>query len=170
MENPIITALAARVRRAGADPLVTWYRPADGARTELSGRTFANWVDKTANLLDALGVEGPISAPLNLAHPGHWMSLVWPVAAWQHGCGYTVGVPEPSAAVAVVGPDRPEPVTGAITIACSLHPLGLGLRHLPEEVLDFTTEALAESDAHWSVPVDPEALAWADADRSLSHA
>ncbi len=62
-DNPIVRALADRARRAGAGALLTWYRPETGARTELSVKTFANWVDKTANLLDTLGVTGLVSAP-----------------------------------------------------------------------------------------------------------
>jgi hypothetical protein len=57
-----------------------------------------------------------------------------------------------------------------MTIACSLHPLGLGLGDLPEGVLDYSTEALAEPDAHWAEPVEPDDLAWLDDRREISHA
>lgn len=163
-------ALAARVRRAGAEPLVTWYRPESGGRTELSGRTLANWVDKTANLLDTLGVEEWVASPLSVAHPGHWMSLIWPLAAWQHGCGYRAGAPDALSELVVVGPDSPAAHPAWLTIACSLHPLGLGLRNLPDGVLDFTGEVLAEPDVHLAVPVPPEATAWVDGDQTVSHA
>lgn len=170
VENPIVRALADRARRRSAEPLVTWYSPATGARTELSVKTFANWVDKTANLLDTLGVEGSIAAPLSLDHPGHWMSLVWPLASWQRGCAYLVGDPDPGAELIVTGPINPLPNQSGITIACSLHPLGLGLRDLPNGVLDYTSEALAEPDAHWVTPVEVDATAWADANDERSHA
>lgn len=162
-------ALAGRVRGGGAAPLLTWYAPPTGARTELSVRTFANWVDKTANLLDDLGVEELVAGPVSAAHPGHWMSLLWPLAAWQRGCAYTPG-PDAAADLVVVGPDRPAATPGATTLACSLHPLGLGLRDLPEGVLDFTGEALAQPDAHLAVGVDPAAPAWRDAAGTRSHA
>lgn len=168
--NPIVQALAQRVRSAGSAPLLTWYRPETGARTELSGRTFANWVDKTANLLDTLGVTGQVAGPLNVAHPGHWMSLVWPVAAWQRGCAYLAGAPDAASELVVVGPEAPAQLAGLPTLACSLHPLGLGLAGLPDGVLDFTGEALAEPDAHWATSVDEAAPAWLDADRLVSHA
>ncbi len=163
-------ALTQRARRAGTDPLLTWYRPETGARTELSVRTVANWVDKTANLLTTLGVEGRVAGPVSRSHPGHWMSLVWPLAAWQHGCGYLAAEPDAGSELVVIGPDDPQAVPGLTTIACSLHPLGLGLRELPSGVLDFSSEALAEPDAHGAEPVDLSAPAWLDQSRTLSHA
>ena len=39
------------VRDHGASPLVTYYDPGRAERVELSGVSFANWVDKTSNLL-----------------------------------------------------------------------------------------------------------------------
>lgn len=168
-ENPIVRALAERCRRDGSGALLTWYRPETGARTELSLRTFANWVDKTANLLETLDVTTEVAGPLNSDHPGHWMSLVWPLAAWQRGCGFTTRVGAASELV-VVGPDSPAQHPPALTIACSLHPLGLGLQGLPSGVLDYTAEALAEPDAHYATPVHLDEPAWTDADRQLSHA
>ena len=165
-----MAALATRVRTAGADPLLTWYRPQTGERTELSVRTLANWVDKTANLLDTLGIESWVAGPVSLAHPGNWMSLLWPLATWQHGCGYRAGEPDAASELVVIGPREPRPYAGVPTIACSLHPLALGLRGLPDGVLDFTGEALAEPDAHVTVPVEAGATAWWDAERALSHA
>ncbi|MGC3994117.1 MAG: TIGR03089 family protein [Propionicimonas sp.] len=167
-ENPIVQALADRVRRDGSAPLLTWYRPESGGRTELSVRTFANWVDKTANLLDDLGVEGRVAGPVSVAHPGHWMSVLWPLAAWQHGCGYLAGEPDADCELVVVGPADPRPYPGLTTIACSLHPLGLGLAGLPDGVLDFSTEALAQPDAHASAPAPAGAPIWIDADHTLT--
>ena len=166
--NPIVRALADRARRAGADALLTWYRPETGARTELSVKTFANWVDKTANLLETLDVTGLVSAPVLAAHPGHWMSLVWPMAAWQHGCSITPDL-NLEAALVVVGPDAPQPHPPALTIACSLHPLAVGLRDLPSGVMDFTGEALAEPDAHYATEVAADALAWLEPGTDRSH-
>ena len=169
-ENPIVRALAQAARARGAEPLLTWYRPETGGRTELSVRTVANWVDKTANLLDDLGVAGTVAGPVSVAHPGHWMSLLWPLAAWQRGCGYRAGDPDAGCELVVVGPDDPRPHPGLTTVACSLHPLGLGLRDLPDGVLDFSGEALAQPDAHAAEPVDPSASAWTDDGHDLDHA
>lgn len=161
-------ALAERSRRAGSEPLLTWYRPGAGERTELTVRTFANWVDKTANLLDDLGIEGTVAGPVSVTDPGHWMSLVWPLATWQHGCGYLAGEPDAECDLVVVGPTDPRPYPGVTTIACSLHPLGLGLRGLPDGVLDFSGEALAQPDAHVTLPASGSAPVWRDAERSLT--
>ncbi|MGV8908758.1 MAG: TIGR03089 family protein [Propionicimonas sp.] len=167
--NPIVRALTERGRRNGSEPLLTWYRPETGGRTELSVRTFANWVDKTANLLDTLEVTGLVAGPVSADHPGHWMSLVWPLAAWQRGCGYTPAM-DAAAELLVVGPDAPLPHLPALTIACSLHPLAIGLRDLPAGVLDFTGEALAEPDAHYATEVVADAMAWLEPDQGRSHA
>ncbi|HEY3337564.1 MAG TPA: TIGR03089 family protein [Propionicimonas sp.] len=168
-DNPIVRALAERARRAGSGALLTWYRPETGARTELSVTTFANWVDKTANLLDTLDVTGLVSAPLLEAHPGHWMGLVWPLAAWQRGCSIT---PDQNAGaeLVIIGPEDPQPHPPAVTIACSLHPLALGLRDLPPGVLDFTGEALAEPDAHYATDVRDGDPAWLQGGTALTHA
>jgi len=168
-ENPIVRALAQAARARGAEPLLTWYRPETGGRTELSVRTLANWVDKTANLLDDLGVDGAVAGPVSIAHPGHWMSLLWPLAAWQHGCSYHAGEPDQGCELAVVGPEAPRPLPGLVTIACSLHPLGLGLRDLPDGVLDFSGEALAQPDAHAVVPVEASQTAWTDDEQEFDH-
>lgn len=168
----IIDVLAERVRADGSRPLLTYYNPAKGERVEFSGRSFANWVDKTANLIDTLGIEGRIAGPVSLKHPAHWMSLIWPLAAWQRGLIYEAVEPPlpPEAELAVVGPDDPQPLIPGGTIACSLHPLGLSLRDLPAGVFDYSGEALAEPDAHWAVPVEPDDIAFLDDRRQISHA
>lgn len=166
MLNPVITALERAARSRGSDPLLTWYGA--GARVEFSVRTFANWVDKTANLigeLDAAG--GTIAGAVSRTAPGNWMSLVWPLAAWQRGCTYSVDAAE--ADLIVVGPVDPRPHPGVPTVACSLHPLALGLRGLDGDVLDYSGEALAQPDAHWAEEVSGHADAWVESGRSLSH-
>lgn len=168
-ENPVVSALSRRARGGGSDPLLTWYRPESGARTELSVRTVANWVDKTANLLEELGAEAAVAGPVSAAHPGHWMSLVWPLAAWQRGLAYVAGAPDATCEVVVTGPEDPRAHAGLTTLACSLHPLGLGLRGLVDGVLDFSTEALAQPDAHAAVAVPASALAWSGDGSARSH-
>lgn len=168
-----VERLALRVRGQGSRPLLTYYHPAAGERTELSATSFANWVDKTANLLATLGVDaGPVAGPLATTHPGHWVSLIWPLACWQHGVAWAaVGPPLPAEAeLAVIGPDHPAPLLPDATIACSLHPFGLPLRDLPAGVLDYSTEVLAEPDAHWAAAVQPTDLAWLDPHRQVTHA
>ena len=49
-------ALAGQLRTDAARPLVTFYDDATGERVELSVTTYANWVAKTAGLVqDELG-------------------------------------------------------------------------------------------------------------------
>jgi uncharacterized protein (TIGR03089 family) len=170
--------ISGRLRRwvaeRGASPLVTYYDLANGERTELSGVSMANWVDKTSNLLvDELDVEPGDQVELAVAerHSGHWVSLVWPLACWQVGAAVTLGR-RATATVVVVGPDDstaagPE----ASVLICSLHPLGLPLTQPPGGgVLDFILEVRAQPDQHAAVPQSGLVLAWRDATRQLTQA
>jgi uncharacterized protein (TIGR03089 family) len=169
VRNQIIEALGQAVRSRGSAPLLTWYAPASQARTELSVRSFANWVDKTANLLASWDLSAPqVRGAVSHSDPGHWMSLIWPLAVWQAGGSYTT-LPTDGADVVVIGPHDPTAITGSITVACSLHPLGLGLRDLPDGVLDFSSEALVQSDAHYATNVEPTQAAWTDSAGVRSH-
>lgn len=164
-----LAALQRRARTEGAEPLLTHYDLAGGGRTELSVATFANWVNKTANLIEDVGADaGQVGLPLATSRPGHWMTLIWPLAAWQREC--TVSPSADHADVAVVGPDDSQPIVPGATFACSLHPLGLGLRDLPDGVLDFTGEALTQPDQAGTLPSAPSAPAWIDGSAVLSHA
>lgn len=165
----LLTALQRRAATAGAEPLLTHYHLASGGRTELSVTSYANWVAKTANLLEDLGADaGQVSLPLALSRPGHWMTLIWPLAAWQREAA--VGPELDGADVVVIGPDDPQPVLPGGTIACSLHPLGMALSDLPDGVLDYTTEALAQPDQASTLPSSPNGPAWIDGATVLSHA
>ncbi len=115
MDVPVVlTALQRRVRTAGADPLLTHYDLDAGGRTELSVATFANWVAKTANLIEDLGADsGVVGLPLALRRPGHWMTLLWPLAAWQRECA--IALDAAGADVAVVGPVDPRPLVPGAT-------------------------------------------------------
>ena len=153
----LIDALRRRIARQGAQPLLTYYDGRDGSRIELSALTFANWVDKTANLIVDLGHEDgePIDIALAATHPAHWVTLAWVAAAWQRGCPVNPGVS--GADLLVVGPgDRSR---AAVTVACSLHPLGLGFLVAPEGAVDYR-EAMAQPDAHDLSPLG-ESTMWA---------
>lgn len=168
--SAIVKALVERARRDGGRPLVTYYDLSSGARTELSGRTFANWVDKTYHLLTELEV-GPgdvVALPLALTDPGHWVTLALTAGAWQSGAVAVAGDDE-SAVVTVVGPGRTD---GAGTVlACSLHPLGFGFdAPLPAGVVDFSTDVRSQPDAHAEEPTAESAPAWSDENARLSHA
>ena len=71
------------------------------------------------------------------------MTLVWIAAAWQRGC--PVNLEATGASLLVVGPgdDR----RAEVTVACSLHPLGLGFRPPVPGVIDYA-EVFVQPDAH----------------------
>lgn len=161
-KRTFVSLLEQRVRAQPGAPLLTWYDPAQGARVELSAATFANWVDKTVNLLISMDVaERPrVINRLLVSDPLHWTSLVWTAATWQlAGVVLTSSDvdSQTDADAAVVGPYAPFPVPGVETVACSLHPLGLGFPDRHPGVTDYQ-EVLAQPDVHWAVPA-PESAA-----------
>lgn len=147
-----ISALRSRLGTLGAQPLLTYYDAE--ARIELSAVTFANWVDKTANLIADLGHEDgePIDVALAETHPGHWVTLVWIAAAWQRGC--PVNSTATGADLLVVGPEDDR--RADVTVACSLHPLGRGFTVPPAGAVDYV-EVFAQPDLH-----DPSSLGKSD--------
>ena len=72
------------LRRDAAAPLVTFYDDATGERVELSGATLANWVAKTANLLQEEFDVGPGST-VAVALPVHWQTAAVLLAVWSGG-------------------------------------------------------------------------------------
>ncbi|GAB3624091.1 TIGR03089 family protein [Mariniluteicoccus endophyticus] len=156
--------LDTRVRIDPSAPFLTCYASAT-ERTELSARTFANWVAKTGNLLvdDAdLSPGDRVRLELLATRPGHWMTLVWVMAAWRAGVVVTDG----DADLVVTGPAADG---GQGSYACSLHPLGLGLRDLPAGVTDFSSEALAQPDAWLGTGAADADVAWDVAGHTLTH-
>lgn len=145
-------ALAEQLRGDAGRPLVTFYDDATGERVELSVTTYANWVAKTAGLLqDELGVERGGLALVDL--PTHWLGPVWLGAAWTLGLAVTddparVG----DADVVVCGPDGVEKyadaAAGVPVVALSLRPLGAPFTEaLPPGVVDYAAVVLGQPDA-----------------------
>lgn len=150
-DRDLIERLEERATANGSAPLISYYDQAQGHRTELSGRTFANWVDKSANLLFSLGIgENPrVAVTLLDTDPGHWVGLIWALATWQVGGRVVVdALNDALVEAAIVGPEDPHPIPGVETIACSLHPLGAGFQTVTAGVTDYA-EVLAQPDAHW---------------------
>ncbi|GAA4899075.1 TIGR03089 family protein [Tessaracoccus lubricantis] len=152
----LISALHKRVSRLGAQPLITYYDGEEGSRIELSAVTFANWVDKTANLIADLGHDDgePIDIALASSHPGHWVTLVWIAAAWQRGCAVNPDVTGADLLVVGPGDDR----RAETTVACSLHPLGLGFPTPPANAVDYR-EVFGQPDLH-DMAVGGESYEW----------
>ncbi|MEG3627087.1 TIGR03089 family protein [Streptomyces poriticola] len=141
-------------------PLVTFYDDATGERVELSVATFANWVAKTANLLqDELSVEPGDRVALLL--PAHWQTAVWLLACASVGVIADVAGDPAAADVAVSGPE-PESLQAAracsgARIALALRPLGGRFPQVPEGFTDYAVEVPGQGDRFVPyAPVDPE--------------
>lgn len=163
--------LADAVRRAAAAPLVTSYDDATDERVELSAATLANWVAKTANLLQEEFDIGPGSR-VAVALPVHWQTAAVLLGTWSCGAAVVDTAAEDDGRLAecdlvlaaqdrvgaledtgVVGGDDGVPLLGL-----SLHPLGLGMRDYAGSARDFAVEVRAAGDVFvpWQ-PVDPSA-------------
>ena len=159
--------LAAAVRRNAAAPLLTAYDDATGDRVELSGATLANWVAKTANLLQDEFDVGPGST-VAVALPVHWQTAAVLLAAWSCGAAVLDTAAEDDDRLAgadVVLADRErlpalEDALGtdpaAELLGLSLHPLGLGMTDYVGPARDFALEVRAHGDffSPWQ-PADP---------------
>ncbi|MFJ8335522.1 TIGR03089 family protein [Streptomyces sp. NPDC094437] len=148
----------------GADPgrpLVTFYDDATGERVELSVATFANWVAKTANLLQGdLAVEPGDRVAVLL--PAHWQTAVWLLACASVGAVADVGGNPAAADVVVSGPDTLEAARACRgeRVALALRPLGGRFPQVPDGFVDYAVEVPGQGDrfAPFS-PVDPGEVA-----------
>ncbi|MGW8364349.1 TIGR03089 family protein [Streptomyces wedmorensis] len=142
-------------------PLITFYDDATGERVELSVATFANWVAKTANLL-----QGELSAApgdrLALLVPAHWQTAVWLLACSSVGVTVEIGGDPADADLVVAGPDTLEAglACSGERIALSLAPLGRRFPVAPAGYADYAVEVPSQGDRFAPfVPVDPDAPA-----------
>ncbi|MGV2920354.1 TIGR03089 family protein, partial [Streptomyces alfalfae] len=128
-------------------PLVTFYDDATGERVELSVATFANWVAKTANLL-----QGDLAAEpgdrVALLLPAHWQTAVWLLACSSVGVVADVGGDPAAADLVVSGPDTLD-VARACSgerVALALRPLGGRFPQPPEGFADYAVEVPGQGD------------------------
>src|SRR3954466_1321753 len=157
--------LADALRRDPAAPLLTFYDDVSGERTELSGTTLANWVAKTANLLQDEFDIGPGST-VAVALPVHWQTAAVLLGVWSCGAAVldTAGEDDDrfaSADVVLAAADRLAPLEEQELpelMGLSLHPLGLGMASYVGQARDFALEVRAHGDVFspWQ-PVDPAA-------------
>ncbi|MFJ3672395.1 TIGR03089 family protein [Streptomyces sp. NPDC090106] len=153
-------------------PLVTFYDDATGERVELSVATFANWVAKTANLL-----QGELSAEpgdrVALLLPAHWQTAVWLLACSSVGVVADVAGDPKAADLVVSGPDTLDAAracSGA-RIALALRPLGGRFPQTPDGFADYAVEVPGQGDRFAPyAPVDPEEPALVVAGRESSGA
>ncbi|MBW5484378.1 TIGR03089 family protein [Streptomyces bambusae] len=139
-------------------PLVTFYDDATGERVELSVATFANWVAKTANLLQGDLAAGP-GDRLALLLPAHWQTAVWLLAAASVGVVVEVGGDPAGADLVVSGPDTLEEARACSgeRVALALRPLGGRFPQPPAGFADYAVEVPGQGDRFVPfAPVDPE--------------
>jgi uncharacterized protein (TIGR03089 family) len=153
-------------------PLVTFYDDATGERVELSVATFANWVAKTANLL-----QGELSAEpgdrVALLLPAHWQTAVWLLACSSVGVVADVGGDPKAADIVVSGPDTLDAARACSgsRIALALRPLGGRFPQTPEGFADYAVEVPGQGDRFVPfAPVDPDEPALIVAGREFSGA
>jgi uncharacterized protein (TIGR03089 family) len=157
--------LAAALRRDPAGPLVTHYDDATGERVELSATTLANWVAKTANLLQDEFDVGTGST-VALALPVHWQTAAVLLGVWSCGAAVLDTAAEDDdrldgADVVLAAADRLPPLEELgleELLGLSLHPLGLGMAGYAGPARDFALEVRAHGD-HFTpyTSPDPEA-------------
>ncbi|MEV8018186.1 TIGR03089 family protein [Streptomyces sp. NPDC086554] len=139
-------------------PLITFYDDATGERVELSVATFANWVAKTANLL-----QGDLAAEpgdrLALLLPAHWQTAVWLLACSSVGVVADVGGDPAEADLVVSGPDSLEAARACSgeRVALALRPLGGRFPQPPAGFADYAVEVPSQGDRFAPyAPVDPD--------------
>ena len=154
---------AAALRDAPAAPLVTYYDDTTAERVELSATTLANWVAKTANLLQDEFDVGPGST-VAVALPVHWQTAAVLLAVWS--CGATVldTAAEDEgrladADVVLAARDRLAPLEELDLpelMGLSLHPLGMGMTGYAGQARDFALEVRVHGDVFFPhQPPDP---------------
>lgn len=139
-------------------PLVTFYDDATGERVELSVATFANWVAKTANLLQGDLAAGP-GDRVALLLPAHWQTAVWLLACSSVGVIADVGGDPAAADVVVSGPDSLAAARACRgeRVALALRPLGGRFPAVPDGFADYAVEVPSQGDRFAPfAPVDPE--------------
>ncbi|MGW7152172.1 TIGR03089 family protein [Streptomyces sp. NPDC054887] len=141
-----------------AQPLVTFYDDATGERVELSVATFANWVAKTANLLqgDLAAAPGPRRG---LRRPAHGQPAVGVPAGPPVGGPADAGGAPADADLVVAGPDTLEQARacGGERVALALRPLGGRFPQPPAGFADYAVEIPGQGDRFAPyAPVDPD--------------
>lgn len=169
--------LGRQVEGSGGDPLVTFYDEATGERVELSGTTYANWVAKTASLLqDELDLTRGDLVVVDL--PTHWLGPVWLGAVWALGAvatDATDGTTLAEAGVVVSGPETLASharLASGHVVACSLLPMGARFAiPPPPPVVDFGEVVWSQPDVlHVLDPATAEDPAWRDETGRLTQA
>ncbi|GIF60625.1 TIGR03089 family protein [Asanoa iriomotensis] len=131
---------------------MTWYDDATGERTELSGATLDNWVEKTANLLvDGSGLGDGDQAGVLL--PPHWQTAAVLLGCWAAGVR-PIATPAPVdvlfAAEARIA--EADGWSAGDRFALNLHPFALPMRDVPAGWQDYTVAVRAFGDVFPAYP------------------
>jgi len=160
MTSPINALLDARLAANGSAPLITYYDDETSERTELSATTLANWVAKTANLLqDGLDVEAGQTIAVLL--PPHWQTAAVLLGAWAVGAVVTELTP----ADVVFTPEArvlefQEPDAGVDeVVALSMAPMNRPLPRKYPGVTDYADVLLYGDEFAPYSPIEPDGLA-----------
>jgi uncharacterized protein (TIGR03089 family) len=145
--------IADALRQASASPVLTQYDDATGERVELSGTTLANWIAKTANLLQDEFDVGPGST-VAVVLPPHWQTAAVLLAVWSCGAAVLDTAAEDDTAldgagVVLATRDRLAPLEELgieELLGLSLHPLGLGMVDYVGPARDFALEVRGQGD------------------------
>lgn len=135
-------------------PRITWYGPG-GERIELSAKTLANWVAKTANLLvDDLDVTD--GSRVRLALPAHWKTLILQLATSAAG-----GKLDPDGGsvdlLATADPTDATLPSAHYLLVVELAALARSFSgDLPTGALDYAAEVLSHDDVF--APCEPAVL------------
>jgi uncharacterized protein (TIGR03089 family) len=161
--------LADQVRGSGSRPLVTFYDDLSSERVELSVVTFANWVAKTAGVLqDEVGLERGDTVLVDL--PTHWQAPVWLGACWSTGLAVTAD-PAADHDLVVCGPQGIDRYAGGgrPVVALSLLPMGQRFRQaLPQGVIDFGAVVWGQPDAFVAYdPPEPADTGWSGTSQQI---
>ncbi len=136
--------------RDGARPLVTFYDDATGERVELSVATYANWVSKTANLLQD-GLSAEPGERVTVLLPTHWQTAVVLSACWAAGLVVATGLEALAPAdIAFTAADTVEAArlstAAREVVALSLLPFARPATGLPTGVLVYALEVPTYGD------------------------
>jgi uncharacterized protein (TIGR03089 family) len=159
--------LAQVLTRDPGRPLVTYYDDKVGERAELSAATLANWVAKTANLLQdelALAAGDRVAVVL----PAHWQTAAVLFATWSVG-GVASNDPD-GAAVAFTDLPRLPRVLAAQpgdVVALSLAPMARGLAEPADDAIDYAVAVRAHGDSFTAYAPVPDGAPAVDDDGTL---
>lgn len=138
------TVIAGALSHDPAHPLITYYDDSTGERVELSATTMANWVAKTANLLqDEFGVARGDQVGVLL--PAHWQTAAILLAAWRLGAVVT-GDPAGTTVSFCTADRLADAAVADEVVALALLPLGRAFPAVPAGAQDFAAIIPGQAD------------------------